>query len=104
MKRALESMNDDNVKNTDDSNNLKVETLIKIIFSDNIHTYLFSDFSNNAINTNEIIMNKDGNISYSICNVKYTFQDILSVEYFQDNDIKKLVDDYLINLLFPGWY
>jgi hypothetical protein len=46
-------------------------------------------------------MNKDGNISYSICNVKYTFEDILSVEYFQDNDIKKLVDDYLINLLFP---
>jgi hypothetical protein len=101
MKRNSETMNDDNVKSIDYNNNLKVETWIKIIFSDNKHTYLFSDFSNNSINTNEIIMNKDGNISYSICNVKYTFEDILSVEYFQDNDIKKLVDDYLINLLFP---
>jgi hypothetical protein len=101
MKRNSDTMNDDNVKKTKNCNNLKVETWIKIIFSDNIHTYLFSDFSNNTIDTNETTIYKDGYTSQSFCNVQYTFKDILSVEYFQDNDIKNLVDDYLINVLFP---
>jgi hypothetical protein len=101
MKRYTETMNDDNVKKTKNNNNLKVETWIKIIFSDNVHTYLLSDFSNNTIDTNETTINKDGYTSQSFCNVQYTFKDILSVDYFQDNDIKNLVDDYLINILFP---
>ena len=101
MIRYTETMNDDNVKKTKNNNNLKVETWIKIIFSDNVHTYLLSDFSNNTIDTNETTINKDGYTSQSFCNVQYTFKDILSVDYFQDNDIKNLVDDYLINILFP---
>ena len=80
MKRYTETMNDDNVKKTKNNNNLKVETWIKIIFSDNVYTYLLSDCSNNTIDTNETTINKDGYTSQSFCNVQYTFKDILLVK------------------------